>query len=596
MKQHAYGGGNPDSFWVSVRNTTGRRRSNPPKRPDFVCYGAKKDSCSHLTSSNGKENPADHLFDCFSDSHLSAMDDQDPKSVAEAVSDPHNRGNWIEAMDAEYKALVDNKTWELIHRKNVPVGMKIHRPIWRFKRKLSGRYKARLCFDGRFQVIGKDAWETSSPVPPFEVVRLILTFLFMYATRIVQADIPNAFLHPDVDAPVFMYQPEGYQNGDLICRLLKALYGLKQASWLWYLALRRVLVDIEGLYETTFSKCVFVGRWGDVWVIVIIYVDDLVLGSNDSRRVDKIIATLRAEFGIRIENEGIGTYLGIKCLPTTSGVFMSQTHLVEELISKVGVMDRKPTISPSNPKTYLEEKGTPFEDNKLYRSVIGILLWLGRCTRPDILFQTIALAQFQTEPTMVQWGAVQHLVRYLKGTANLGIELNSTSASEITCFFDAGHQNPTLRSRSSTGVIITYGGSPIAWSSNIQRSVAFSSAESEYVAISQGMRTVLWLHNLLSEIIDFIGSEGVPSPRCFTDSQPAINVINKGDPSMPATRHLAARMHWMIDLFSTSEFSLCHVRTEDNLADILTKSFTNSSPFISLRDRVMRSPPDGREC
>ena len=113
-------------------------------------------------------------------------------------------------------------------------------------------------------------------------------------------------------------------------------------------------------------------------------------------------------FGVR--NEGIGTYLGIKCVPTLMGVFMSQVHLVDELVSKVGIKGKRPTISSANPKTYLEEMGAPFEDNKLYRSVIGILLWLGRCTRPDILFQTIALAQFQTGPTMVQWGAVQHLV------------------------------------------------------------------------------------------------------------------------------------------------------------------------------------------
>ena len=154
--------------------------------------------------------------------------------------------NWRAAAQKEFEDLKQNNTWKLIPQAELPAGIKVHRPIWRFKRKLNGVFKARLCFDGRFQVYGKDVWETFSPVPNFDMVRMVITIMLQRAVRIVQADIPNAFLHPDTDIPVFMEQPEGFREGDsdMICQVLKGLYGMKQASRLWNSNLSHFLIEV----------------------------------------------------------------------------------------------------------------------------------------------------------------------------------------------------------------------------------------------------------------------------------------------------------------------------------------------------------------
>ena len=553
LKQYEYGGGGPSTFYKDVSAISGKRRIKPK---------------------------------------IAAV--REPKSYRAAKNDPDHGPQWAEAADKEFNALMDNNTWDYVDIDEVPEGVSIHRPIWRWKHKLDGRFKGRLCFDGRHQTYGEDVWGKTSPVPPFEIVRVVLSLLLQHSKRIVQADIPNAFLHPVVDAPVYMYQPEGYRRGDKVCKLNKGLYGLQQASKLWYEDLVEVLKKF-GLTESEYCRCVFVRKeyWG--WMLVIIYVDDLIIGTDSDILVDRLVDILRQKFGIRFE-ENVDTYLGMKCQKVGDQLFMSQQHLIHTLIEKTGVSNKRIAKTPSNPKTHLEEEGTPFEDNKLYRSVVGILLWLARCTRPDVMFQTIALAQFQTKPTSVQWGAAQHLVRYLKGTPSLGVTLNLSNEPLFTAFFDAGHQNPALHMRSSTGFLILFGGSPIAWSSSIQRSICLSSAESEYMAISQGMRSVLWLQHFIHEMSDKLGFEKHSRALCFTDSKPAIDIIIKKDPSMPAVKHLLARVHWMMDVFNSDEADLLHVPSQDNLADIFTKSFSSAPLFESLRDRVLSSPPDAGEC
>jgi len=485
-------------------------------------------------------------------------------------------------------------TLTLVDRSEVPKDAKVHRPIWRFKVKLDGRYKARLCFDGRYQVQGKDVWETTAPVPPFELIRVCLTLLLQASAKIAQADILNAFLHSEVDAMVFMEQPEGYRIGRKVCRLNKSLYGLQQASRLWHLTLIEALVE-EGLVQSAYCNCILMGRWKSIWMIVIIYVDDLIVGSNDPEKVESLLDKLQERFGVRIED--FTTYLGMKCTLRNGSLFLSQQHLVRELIAKTDCQSKRPTLTPANPKTFLEEMGEPFEDLERYRSVIGSLLWLGRSTRPDILFQVIALAQFQASPTMIQWGAAQHLVRYIKGTSSLGIKLNADPADhDIKVYFDAGHHNPALRSRSSTGFLVTLGGAPIAWSSSIQKNVTISSAESEYMAISEGMRVVLWMTYFFEEMEEVTGIKRYKRPNCFTDSQPAIALIEKEDPCMPSTRHLQARAHWMWQHFRSDgngpHFQLNYINTKENLADILTKSFIATAPFCRLRDKILSHNPD----
>ena len=123
---------------------------------------------------------------------VEATSGKEPKSYASAMKAP-DAEEWKKAIQEEYDALIRNGTWTEVNRDTILKGTKIHRPIWRFKRKLDGRYKARLCFDGRFQSFGEDVWDSTSPVPGLEIIKSALTIMLSKFENIAQADVPNAF-------------------------------------------------------------------------------------------------------------------------------------------------------------------------------------------------------------------------------------------------------------------------------------------------------------------------------------------------------------------------------------------------------------------
>ena len=206
-------------------------------------------------------------------------------------------------------------------------------------------------------------------------------------------------------------------------------------------------------------------------------------------------------------------------------VFLHQQHIVDEIIAIAEIEGKTSLSTPANPNVKLEKGGEIRIDETKYQSAIGKLLWLARCTRPDIMFQVIALAQFQSEPFQRHWGAIQHVARYLQGSSEYGIVLNATNMMEFTAYVDAGHHNPNLQLRSVNGAVIYLGGLPISWTSSIQKSRTISTTESEYIAISEGMRTIMWLSDLLNEVLIAMGEPETVLPMVYNDCNPALDAI-----------------------------------------------------------------------
>jgi len=137
-------------------------------------------------------------------------------------------------MTNEYKALIDNNTWELVPRPN---NVHVIHCMWIYRHKFHAngtleRYKARLVINGKSQQIGVDCDETFSPVVKPTTIRTVLSLAVSRSWQIHQLDVKNAFLHRDLKETVYMFQPRGFvdkENPTHVCRLQKSLYGLKQA-------------------------------------------------------------------------------------------------------------------------------------------------------------------------------------------------------------------------------------------------------------------------------------------------------------------------------------------------------------------------------
>jgi hypothetical protein len=152
----------------------------------------------------------------------------EPTNLKQALSD----SNCKLAMDKEFAALQQNKTWHLVPAHH---GQNIIDCMWVFKIKRHAdgtidRYKARLVAKGHKQRYGINYEDTFSPVVKNATIRLVLSIDVSQGWCLRQLDIQNAFLHGFLEEDVYMWQPPGYEDPSLphyVCKLDKALYGLK---------------------------------------------------------------------------------------------------------------------------------------------------------------------------------------------------------------------------------------------------------------------------------------------------------------------------------------------------------------------------------
>jgi hypothetical protein len=206
----------------------------------------------------------------------------EPKSFDEA----NNHDDWIRAMNEELDQIEKNNTWELVPRpedKNV-IGSK-----WVFKIKMNEkgqvvRNKAKLVYKGYAQVEGRDFDETFAPVEILEAVGIFLAYSCHKNFKVYQMDVKSTFLNGDLEEEVYMEKPERFSltdNPEYVCKLRKALCGLKQAPQDWYYRLDKFLQD-KGFKKGTIDNNLYIKSEGDNLLVVLIYVDDIILGcTND---------------------------------------------------------------------------------------------------------------------------------------------------------------------------------------------------------------------------------------------------------------------------------------------------------------------------
>lgn len=241
-------------------------------------------------SSNNVVHPLSKYisYSNFSKSHLdflSVISAQDePRNFNQAVQHEH----WREAMKSEIAALESNDTWTLTH---LPPGKNIVDSKWIYKIKFKPNgdvecYKARLVARGFTQIEGEDFHETFAPVAKLVTMRCLISIAAAKGWSIHQLDVNNAFLHGDLKEEIYMKIPQGFAKGGdtRVCKLKKSLYGLRQESRNWYYKFTSALTKI-GFYQSRADHSLFIYKRGEIFLSVLIYVDDVLLVGNDAKTI-----------------------------------------------------------------------------------------------------------------------------------------------------------------------------------------------------------------------------------------------------------------------------------------------------------------------
>jgi hypothetical protein len=518
------------------------------------------------------------------DSSMVDMSLTEPATYKSAIKAPV----WLQAMQDEITALHTQGTWSLVSlpaKRNL-VGCKW---IFKIKRHSDGsiaRHKARLVAQGFSQEPGLDYGDTFSPVVKPATIRLVLALAAHFNWPLRQLDVKNAFLHGILQEEVYMSQPPGFEDSvhpHHVCKLHKSLYGLKQAPRAWNARFTQFLPSLG--FATTYSdSSLFVKHVGSQIVVLLLYVDDIILIGSASAAILQVIQALSTEFDIT-DLGSLHFFLGIQITHTSTGLFLSQSKYIEDLLIKSEMVDAKPCDTPCLPyHRLLKEDGAPYPNPTVYRSIVGALQYL-TFTRPDIAFSVHQVCQFMQNPMVSHFTAVKRILRYLKGTLHVGISYTKGDL-QLKAFSDADWAGDPNDRRSTTGLVIFLGDNPISWSSKKQQTVSRSSTEAEYRALSFTTAEVDWLKQLLA----FLHVSLPHIPVLFCDNLSAI-ALSFNPVQHQRTKHIEVDVHFVRERVSQKQLSVQFVSSQEQFADILTKGL--SAPLFRTHCCNLRlsSPP-----
>ena len=496
----------------------------------------------------------------------------EPKTYEEAL-EGEDAELWRQAMDEEMRSLLENGTWEL---EELPGGVRPLPMKWVYKIKTDAsgnveRYKARLVAKGFMQRQGVDFEEVYAPVSKHTTFRALLAVVAADDLELHQLDVKTAFLNGELEEDIYMRQPQGYEEGgaNVVCHLLKSLYGLKQASRAWHLYFKREVTTGLSFEASQADAALFVGEVEGEKVFVLIWVDDILIAAPGVGVVNLVKKQLGEKFEVRDLGEA-AFFLGMELARDrgTRTLKLSQRKLTKELLGRHSLAAGKPRGVPMPQGTKLTKDGELLDTSKFrYSELIGSLLYLSVCTRPDISQAVGALARYMAAPTVEHWQAALGVVRYLAGTGGLGITFGG---SEVTLegYCDADYAGDTDTRRSTTGYVFMMYGGAVSWSSRLQATVAVSTVEAEYMSAAAAAKEALWFRKLGHDLgLDF------GTVKIYCDNQGSI-VLLKHPIASQRSKHIDVIHHFVRERVARREIEYEYLNTNNMKADILTKPLT----------------------
>jgi hypothetical protein len=294
--------------------------------------------------------------------------------------------------------------------------------------------------------------------------------------------------------------------------------------------------------------------------------------------------------------------LGIEFITRADGsILLTQVGLITRIIDAMGLQNANPKDTPATETLGSYKEAPRFSGDYNYRSVIGMCLYLTGTTRIDCAFAIHQCARFSHDPREPHHKALKRLVCYLKKTHYQGLIINPPKSKEpsvLNLWVDAdfaglwGKEDPEDPAcvRSRTGFLLTLGDTPVIWSSKLQTEIATSTMEAEYIALSTGMKTLLFLRAIHEEICVGFKLPFNPKSNISTvwEDNSACKILATTDPPRltPRSKSIAVKYHWFREHLKQGEIEVKAIETKLQRANILTKPIAKTQ-FEEERLAVM---------
>ncbi|RVX19364.1 Retrovirus-related Pol polyprotein from transposon TNT 1-94 [Vitis vinifera] len=347
---------------------------------------------------------------------------------------------WIEAMKDKMKSMKDNGVWDIVE---LP------------------------------EVSSKDSFI------------IIMALVAHYDLELHQMNVKNAFLNGNIDETIYMVQSENFESNDskqFVCRLKRSIYGLKQTSRQWYQKFDQVITSF-GFKENIVDQCIYLKFSGRKFIILVLYVDDILLASSDVGLLHETKRFLSSKFDMKDLGDA-SFVLGIQ-------IYRDRSR-GDTLVAKGDKFSLHQCL-----KNELEKKDM---ERFPYASTIGSLMYTQVCMCPDIAYIVGMLGRYLSNPGMDHWKKAKRVMQYLQRTKDYMLTYHRSSHLEIVGYSNFDFAGCLDSRRSNLGYIFMLAGGAVSWKSVKQTLIASSTMEVEFIACYEASNHGIWMQNFITQL------------------------------------------------------------------------------------------------
>ncbi|CAI7871311.1 unnamed protein product [Closterium sp. NIES-54] len=499
-----------------------------------------------------------------------APDIPTPCSYAEAIEGPYS-SQWHAAMDAEMASWKSTGTYV---DEVPPPGANIVSGMWIFRVKRPPgsppAFKARYVARGFSQRQGVDFFQTFSPTPKMTTLRVLLHGAAQHDYELHSLDFSTAFLQGSVHE-IWLHRPPGFTGSfpsGTQWSLRRPVYGLRQAPREWHDMLRATLAAL-GFAPSTADLLLYLRT--DTALLpfyVLVYVDDLVFATADT----EALAHVKFELQKRHTCTDLGelkSYLGLRITRDRAQrtITLTQSHMVQQVLQRFGFRYSSPrsTPLPTGHSLSAPPSDESVEPSGPYPELVGCLMYLMTCTRPDLTYPLSLLVRYVApgRHRKVHWDAAKRVLRYLCSTSGMGLVLGGRARVVLTGHPDASWVDDLATLWSSQGYTFSLGSGSVSWRSTRSSSVLSSSCEAEIYAGAMAAQELCWLTYLLTDL----GEVPRSPPVLYVDNKAMLALCQEH-----RTKHIALRYFLARELQQRGQLRFAYVASQANTADVFTKA------------------------